>query len=180
MGRPVREQLLVGFGGLAGFALVARGVRQDVAEHLFEASSHVIGHSVHPSILPGWDHGRMGITDKAKEIADTALEKAAELADTAREKAPGYLDRAAELAGKAADATAAGVDKATGGRFHDKIDSAHDRVGDALGRVRTGSPDADPAAPPFAGGLGTPAPDADTAEGPRLVPDEDDRGTTRP
>jgi hypothetical protein len=129
----------------------------------------------------------MGITDKAKEIADTALEKAgelsekaaekaAELAETAREKAPGYLDRAAELAGKAADVTAAGVDKATGGRFHDQIDSAHDKVGDALGRVRAGSPDDDAAAPPFAGGLGTPTPDADTAEGPRLVPDEDGKG----
>jgi vacuolar-type H+-ATPase subunit E/Vma4 len=127
------------------------------------------------------------MTEKAKEIADTALEKAGEysekaaekateLAELAREKAPGYLDRAAELAGKAADVAAAGVDKATGGRFHDQIDSAHDKVGDALGRVRTDTADAEPDAPPFAGGLGTPAPDADTAEGPKLVPDEDGKG----
>jgi hypothetical protein len=125
--------------------------------------------------------GSMGIPEKAKEVVDTTLEKAgefsekaaekaAELAQVAREKAPAYLDRAAELAVKAVDVTAAGVDKATGGRFHDQIDSAHDKVGDALGRVRTGQAD-EPDAPPFAGGLGTPTPDADTAEGPRLGED---------
>jgi hypothetical protein len=125
---------------------------------------------------------RMGITDKAKELADIALEKAgeysekaagkaSELADTAREKAPGYLDRAAELAGKAVDATAAGVDKATGGRFHDKIDSAHGKVSETL--ARDAASDDEPTAPPFAGGLGTPTPHADTAEGPKLTPAED-------
>jgi hypothetical protein len=122
----------------------------------------------------------MQIPEKAKEVADTALEKvgeysekAAELAQAARDKAPAYLDRAAEMAVKAVDATAAGVDKATGGRFHDQIDSAHDKVGDALGRVRPGHAEDDPTAPPFAGGLGTPTPDAATAEGPKIVPDED-------
>lgn len=127
----------------------------------------------------------MGITDKAKEIADIALEKvgeysekaagkASELAETAREKAPGYLDRAAELAGKAVDATAAGVDKATGGRFHDQIDSAHDKVSETL--ARDADQDHEPAAPPFAGGLGTPTPDTDTAAGPKLTPDEESKG----
>ncbi len=127
----------------------------------------------------------MGITDKAKEIADIALEKAgeysekaagkaSELAETAREKAPGYLDRAAELAGKAVDATAAGVDKATGGRFHDQIDSAHGKVSDTL--ARDAVHDDGPTAPPFAGGLGTPAPDDDTAEGPKLTRDDDGQG----
>jgi hypothetical protein len=131
--------------------------------------------------------GRMGIPEKAKEVADTALEKAgeysekaaekaAELAQAAREKAPAYLDRAAELAVKAVDVTAAGVDRATGGRFHDQIDSAHDKVGEALGRARPAQAEDDPAAPPFAGGLGTPTPDADTAEGPKLAPDEDSKG----
>ncbi len=104
----------------------------------------------------------MALTDKAKEVADTALtrlgeygEKAAELAEQARERAPEYVDkavefagqarerapeyvdRAVELAGKAADATAAGVDKATGGRFHDRIDAAHGRIGETLDRART-------------------------------------------
>ncbi len=89
----------------------------------------------------------MAFTDKAKDIADTALqrigeysekagEKAAELAEQARERAPEYLDKAVDLAEKAADVTAAGVDKATGGRFHEKIDAAHDKVGETLGRAR--------------------------------------------
>ena len=66
----------------------------------------------------------MAFTDKAKDIADTALqrigeysekagEKAAELAEQARERAPEYLDKAVDLAEKAADVTAAGVDKPT-------------------------------------------------------------------
>jgi hypothetical protein len=85
----------------------------------------------------------MGITDKAKELADLALEKAGtysekatELAGKARENAPSYVDRAAELAGKAVEATAAGVDKATQGRFHDKIETASEKVGETLDRAR--------------------------------------------
>jgi hypothetical protein len=94
--------------------------------------------------------GRMGLTDKAKELADVALEKAgeysekaaekaAELSEVAREKAPGYLDRAAELAGKAIDATAAGVDKITGGRFHEHLEHATAKVGETLDRARPGT-----------------------------------------
>ena len=86
---------------------------------------------------------RMGITDKAKELADLALEKAGtysekatELAGKARENAPSYVERAAELAGKAVDATAAGVDKATQGRFHDRIETATGKVGETLDRAR--------------------------------------------
>lgn len=128
----------------------------------------------------------MGITDKAKELADLALEKAgeysekatelagkagekaAELTETAREKAPSYVDRATELAGKAVDATAAGVDKATQGRFHDKIETATGKVGETLDRARTvggTKVEDEPEVPPFAGGLGTPTPTA--------VPDEE-------
>jgi hypothetical protein len=98
--------------------------------------------------------GRMGLMDRAKELADAALvkagevsERAAELSGTAREKAPGYLDRAADLAVKAADATAGGLDRATGGRFHDKLEGATARVGETFDRPRTEQPttvDADP------------------------------------
>ena len=128
--------------------------------------------------------GCMGITDKAKELADLALEKAgeysekatelagkagekaAELTETAREKAPSYVDRATELAGKAVDVTAASVDRATQGRFHDKIETATGKVGETLDRARTaGGTKDEPDAPPFAGGLGTPTPKA--------VPDEE-------
>jgi hypothetical protein len=95
--------------------------------------------------------GRMGITDKAKEFADVALEKAgeysekaaekaAELSDVAREKAPRYVDRAADIAVKAVDATAAGVDKATRGRFHEKLEGATSKVGESLDRPRPGRP----------------------------------------
>ena len=80
------------------------------------------------------DH--MGLTDKAKELTDTALLKAGELSEVAREKAPGYLDRAADLAVKAADAAASGVDRATGGRFHEKIEEVTAKVEASLDRPR--------------------------------------------
>jgi hypothetical protein len=78
----------------------------------------------------------MGLTDKAKELTDTALLRAGELSEVAREKAPGYLDRAADLAVKAADAAAGQVDRATGGRFHDKIEEVTAKVGASLDRPR--------------------------------------------
>ncbi|WP_219416245.1 antitoxin [Pseudonocardia nigra] len=85
----------------------------------------------------------MGLTDKAKELADTALEyagkageKAAQLSGAAREKAPGYVDRAAELADRAVDAATSRVDQATGGRFHERLDSARTKVGEALDQPR--------------------------------------------
>jgi hypothetical protein len=80
--------------------------------------------------------GCMGLTDKAKELADAALLKAGELSEVAREKAPGYLDRAADLAVKATDAAASGVDRATGGRFHDRIEEVTAKVEQSLDRPR--------------------------------------------
>ena len=47
------------------------------------------------------------------------------------------------------EATAEGVDKATGGRYHEKIDSVHGKVGETLHRVRSApapGSTADPAA----------------------------------
>jgi hypothetical protein len=78
----------------------------------------------------------MGLTDKAKDLTDAALLKAGELSEVAREKAPGYLDRAADLAVKAADAAASGVDRATKGRFHDRIEEVTAKVGESLDRPR--------------------------------------------
>lgn len=78
----------------------------------------------------------MGLTDKAKELTDTALLKAGELSEVAREKAPGYLDRAADFAVKATDVAASGVDRATGGRFHDRIEEVTAKVGASLDRPR--------------------------------------------
>ena len=82
--------------------------------------------------------GCMGLTDKAKELTDAALLKAGELSEVAREKAPGYLDRAADLAVKATDAAASGVDRATGGRFHDRIEEVTAKVEQSLDRPRAG------------------------------------------
>lgn len=78
-------------------------------------------------------------TDLVQEKAPGYADRAAGLADQVRGKAPGYVDRAAEFAGRAADATAAGVDRATAGRWHDRIDKAHEKVEETLDR-RTGSP----------------------------------------
>jgi hypothetical protein len=88
----------------------------------------------------------MGLTDKAKELADTAFsyagkagERATELSGVAREKAPDYVDRAAELAGRAMGSATAGVDRATGGRFHDRLDGARLKVDEALDRTAPGA-----------------------------------------
>jgi hypothetical protein len=135
---------------------------------------------------------RMGLMDRAKELADAALvkagevsERAAELSGTAREKAPGYLDRAADLAVKAADATADGLDRATGGRFHDKLEGATARVGETFDRPRaaqqptTVDADPEPTAPAQADVAGqagepiTPAatnPEAADPDGPKRAP----------
>jgi hypothetical protein len=109
----------------------------------------------------------MGLTDKAKELADVALQKAGELSEVAREKAPGYLDRAADLAVKAADAAAGGVDRATGGRFHDKLEEVTAKVEQSLDRPRaadgpTGTAAEPDAAAPPTGTTGT-APTAGAA-----------------
>ena len=104
--------------------------------------------------------GCMGLTEKAKELTDAALLKAGELSEVAREKAPGYLDRAADLAAKAADATASGVDRATGGRFHDRIEEVTAKVEQSLDRPRADdTPTAtvvDPDAPPTTPAATTP------------------------
>jgi hypothetical protein len=100
----------------------------------------------------------MGLTDRAKELTETALLKAAELSEVASKKAPDYLDRAADLAVKATDAAAGGVDRATGGRYHDKLEDVAAKVGQSLDRPRT-TPEAPTVvvepeeAPPASGGV---------------------------
>jgi hypothetical protein len=76
----------------------------------------------------------MGLTDKAKELTDIALVKAGELSEVAREKAPDLFDRAADLAVKATDAAASGVDRATGGRYHERIEEVTAKVEASLDR----------------------------------------------
>jgi hypothetical protein len=80
--------------------------------------------------------GPMGITEKAKELADAALLKAGEMSEVAREKAPGYIDKAADVTVKAVDAAASGVDRVTGGRFHEKLEDVTTKVEEGLDRPR--------------------------------------------
>lgn len=184
MGRPVGQQRVFGRrdGRLAGVTFVPGRRRQDIAEHGVQAPAQFRGRPfrliVHPLSVLRCDDGGMTFNDKAKQLADTALEwvgensekageKVAELTGSVREKAPGYVDRAAELAGRAAGATAAGVDRATGGRFHDQIDAAHTVVEETLDRL--------PKAPPTASGspfaATTPAEPAATGDaGPPITP----------
>ena len=124
-------------------------------------------------------------SEKAAVLAEKAAEKAGELTEVARERAPGYLDRAAELAGKAADATAASVDKATSGRYHEKIDTAHGKVDDTLHRVRTAPPpraahhvhEPGPANPSTPGSAPTPPPAAPEPTPPAEPTARDDSAT---
>lgn len=92
-----------------------------------------------------------GYVDRAaglvREKAPAYAERASGLADKVRDRAPGYVDRAADFAGRAADATAAGVDRATGGRFHDPIDKAHGKVEETLDRRAKPATDATTAGP---------------------------------
>ena len=202
MGRAVLQQrVVVGRGVLVD--LVARHIGQRVTEHLVEPPTqvrrHPFGLFAHAHILPKCHHVRMASADKVKIVVDNALrkvgeysekasdratglaeeaaKKAGELTEVAREKAPGYLDRAAELACKAADATADGVDKVTGGRYHDKIDSVHDKVDETLHRVRHAPPphsatDADGTTtePDPTATTATPGPTPTAAPGPTTAP----------
>ncbi|OLT14407.1 hypothetical protein BJF78_19300 [Pseudonocardia sp. CNS-139] len=97
----------------------------------------------------------MGLTEKAKELADVTLRRAGELSETAREKAPDFLDRAADVTVKAVDSAAAGIDRVTGGRFHDQLESATSKVGESLDRAK-------PAAPTTTVEVVRPAAEADT------------------
>jgi hypothetical protein len=137
----------------------------------------------------------MGLTEKAKGFADLLFEKlglfgeraatkVAEFSGVARERAPSYLDRAADMAGKAVESTAARVDKATGGRYHDKIEGASTKVGQTLDRTPgtaapgTGTPSGPVGAPPasdVAGQAGGPA-----TTTPDTTKPDNEPGTTKP
>jgi len=142
----------------------------------------------------------MGLTEKAKEFADLVFEKlglfgeraatkVAEFSGAARERAPGYLDRAADMAGKAVESTAARVDKATGGRYHDKIEGASTKVGHTLDRTPgtsapgTGTPSGPVAAPPasdVAGQAGGPVTPDTTPDASKSDTEPTKPGTTKP
>jgi hypothetical protein len=201
----VREQ--VGVAGRAALValvpLVGGDLRQHVAENFVQAPAHPIGDCViHAAILHRCHDGGMGLREKAKELADAALqkageysEKAAEFSDVAREKAPGYVDRAADMAAKAVDVAATNVDKATGGRFHDKIEVATAKVEQTLEWSRSpdgmrppGTGDATPTAPATGGPTSTASPGptsaatsaSDERPGERITPAATNPDATEP
>lgn len=70
--------------------------------------------------------------DRAKDIAGQAAEKASEVAADIAEKVGPLAEKASEAAAKGVQAAADAANKATGGRFEDKITSVSDKVGDKL------------------------------------------------
>lgn len=83
----------------------------------------------------------MSFLDKAKDmaskVADDLAGKAGPLSEKAKplaEKAAPYAEKAATLAAKGVSSAASTVDKATGGKYHDQIESVSGRLGDALNR----------------------------------------------
>ncbi len=105
--------------------------------------------------------------DKLKQLAEQAKEKAAPIVADAKDKAGPLAvqakERAAELASKAApiaaqgvDKASAGIDKATKGKYSDKISDVHTKVNAGL----------------------TSAAESAKAAGPEVVPPVDDAPAT--
>lgn len=90
----------------------------------------------------------MSFLDKAKQVAEDLVEKAgpvtkslgdkakplAEKAKPLAEKAAPYAEKAADLAAKGVSTAASTVDKATGGKYHDRIENVSGKVTGALSR----------------------------------------------
>ena len=74
------------------------------------------------------------LLEKAGDLAGKAKDKAGPLAEQAKEKAGPLADKAKDAAAKGADLAADRIDKATGGKYHDKIDAVQDKVEGALGQ----------------------------------------------
>ncbi|MGW1682227.1 antitoxin [Saccharopolyspora sp. NPDC002376] len=75
----------------------------------------------------------MGFLDKAKELANQAKGKAEELAE-----------KAGPSAAKGLDAAKSSLDKATGGKYHDKIETVSNKV---EGMLKREHPDGQPPKP---------------------------------
>ena len=67
---------------------------------------------------------------KATELAGTAAAAAGPLASQAKDKAAELAERAAELGAKGVNALAESIDKATGGKYSDKISSVTSKLED--------------------------------------------------
>jgi hypothetical protein len=75
--------------------------------------------------------------EKAAPLAAQALEKAGPLAAEAKEKAAELADKAGGVAAHGMDTLAKQLDKATGGKYSDKITSVTSKLGDRLDPDKT-------------------------------------------
>ncbi|MDT4926030.1 MAG: hypothetical protein QOG01_3743 [Pseudonocardiales bacterium] len=83
------------------------------------------------------------ITEKASELAGQAaqaagpaIEKAKEVAGELAEKAGPLIEKAAELAAQGVSVAAEQIDKATGGKYSDKISSVSSKIEQTLDREK--------------------------------------------
>jgi hypothetical protein len=105
---------------------------------------------------------------KAAEAAAQAKEKAGPLAAQAKEKASDLASKAAPHVSHGVDVAAGGIDKATGGRFSDKIETVQGKVHDTVDKAApTETAEAEPAA--AASSDETVSPEAGVAD---VAPDE--------
>jgi vacuolar-type H+-ATPase subunit H len=72
--------------------------------------------------------------NKAGPYAEMVAERAGPIVAQAKEKAAPYIEKAVPYAVKGVEAAVSTADKATGGRYHDKIENVSQLVGDALNR----------------------------------------------
>lgn len=96
----------------------------------------------------------MSFLDKAKQMAGELAEKAEPLVEKAKplaekakplaEKAAPYAEKAAGLAAKGVSSAASTVDKATGGKYHEKIETVSGKVAEALNRDGKDDPNGTP------------------------------------
>jgi hypothetical protein len=86
------------------------------------------------------------VTDKANQVAEDLAEKAGPLAEKAKplaEKAAPLAEKAGNLAAKGVSAAASSMDKATGGKYHDRIETVTGKLGEALNREGRTNPTED-------------------------------------
>ncbi|MCP3800275.1 hypothetical protein NLX83_13505 [Allokutzneria sp. A3M-2-11 16] len=74
----------------------------------------------------------MGFLDKAKELANQAKDKVGPLAEQAKEKAGPLAEKAGGAAARGVDLAASKLDRATRGKYHDKIENVSTRLENVL------------------------------------------------
>ncbi|HEY0808421.1 MAG TPA: antitoxin [Pseudonocardiaceae bacterium] len=90
------------------------------------------------------------VTDKANQVAGELADKAGPIAEKAKplaEKAAPLAEKAGNLAAKGVSAAASSMDKATGGKYHDRIETVTDKLGEALNRDGRTGPTEEPNRP---------------------------------